>query len=748
MINFKKYFFKHQNEKIFTQILFALFLIVLILVTIVFLLIYQSIKSQSLEQAYTDELENIVSISYSSTIMNDTVDALLNQLYENPKIHQLIYTNSPDNFDIINAISYFNEYVAASHWIESAYIYCAKENSVVYSQLRNNTYQFGRTQVKDFWDKDYLNYLCSLSMPLKAPTLRDVTATNSPTPQKVFTYYLPVKNHSRYYDGMYVINIRADRLIELCYGIANHTSRQIIIADSSENYYTSTTQLMNEESMALLLKQIYETDNTYGHSSMVSNDNKVFCTWNKEENTQFAFVSCIPEATILQQVNTLRFFLFFFYLSALVISCCAILFLSHITNTAYKNLQKQYENTAKKYQLNHGFIKDTLLRNFLSAKGDLSIITENFSDNNIDLQNYKNNSLVLMEIKGELTGNSMQNPRTILQSSLDHMLCNKFHFELVDVLQNRLLLILECRDPSVISELLFKLSAKLMEANGQNISGVFAIDVGCLIDVPSTYKQLASHLELLYFYPTEKFVDLRDLNKRNLWGYPQIKTVTNKFIYELNEQRFKEASNILSEFFDKWFEPLSDVRLTLEYLIKELNLYIDAFFYKYAVNTNFDMQMFQNNINHCESSNHVKNHFLNLVDDIQCVYAMIGQRSKYVDDVIDIIHKNYQNPNLSVDTLADDIGLSASHMQSVFKSTTGISIARYLRHLRLEKTTELLTQTDISINDIASQTGFGNVNYFYATFKKHYSMTPNEYRIQNKTHITTIADSNKNNFEE
>ena len=745
MVNFKKYFPRQQQEKFLVKILFAILFITLTLVTFFFTLIYQNLKIHSLEQAYKDELENIISISYSATVMNDTADALLKQLYENPKINQLVYTNTPNSFNIINSISYFNEYIAASHWVDSAYIYCRKENTIVFSFFSDNKYNFGRTQLESFWDIDYLNYLCGLYPPLNSPILRETTTNDSSESQKVFTYYHPVKNHSNYYDGMYVVNISANRLIELCQGIANNTSRQIVIADNNKNYYASTTQLLDQAHLNTLLTQISETNETCGYCTIDSADNKIFCTWNKKNSSQFTFISCISETDVLLQANHLKSILFFFYSAVLIISCCAIIVLSYLTNTAYDKLQKQYENTEKKYRLNHGLVKDTLLRNFLSAKGDLASIIENFQDYNILLQSYTNYSLILMEINENPRENTTRllhpNARTIFKNSLDHILSNQFRFELVDVLQNRLLLILECPDSAVISELSHKLSVKLMETNEQSISGIFAVDVGIFSDVPSSYKQLTAHMDLLYFYPAGKFVSLDDLNQRSFYGYQQLKTVTNKFIYHMNEQRFDEASSVLSEFFDEWFEPSSDARLTLDYLIKELTLYLESFFYKYAVNTNFDMNIFQNTIMRCECSGDVKNQFLHLIDDIQSVFSVIGQRNKYIDDVIDRIQRNYQDPNLSADTLADEIGLSSSHIQSVFKSSTGISIARYMRQLRLAKSTELLIQTDISINDIAALTGFGNANYFYAAFKKHYSMTPNEYRIQYKTHVSAPADT-------
>lgn len=405
-------------------------------------------------------------------------------------------------------------------------------------------------------------------------------------------------------------------------------------------------------------------------------------------------------------------------------------------------MQKQYAKTLKQYQDNHSFIKDTLLRNFLTAKGDYHVITERFSENKIELANYKHYSLVLMEMKPvslsiKNASSSIHNPRIALQSILSLVLSRKYNVEIADVLQNRQLLIIECADVVVLTELMKKLAYGLFEKYNYMISGLSAVDIGSLDDIPPEYRRLTQQFELLYFHPMNGIIDIASLSTRNYVGYDRIDVVCSKLIQELKSQHYDQATKLLSDFLSEWFEPLSDAHRTVDYLTKELSTYINTFAQVYAVTMDFDAKTFQNNISRCDSASEVKTLFLNLLDDIQSVFAGVGQRSNYIDKVVDIIHKNYHDPGLSVDVLADEVGLSASHMQSVFKSTTGISVSRYLRHHRLQKAAELLAHTNISVNEISEQTGFGNASYFYTVFKKHYSITPNEYRLQHKVSEST-----------
>ncbi len=167
---------------------------------------------------------------------------------------------------------------------------------------------------------------------------------------------------------------------------------------------------------------------------------------------------------------------------------------------------------------------------------------------------------------------------------------------------------------------------------------------------------------------------------------------------------------------------------TLDLLIAGVSEYIATFKRAYAVTMEYNPSRFRTEALRAESSRAVKRLFLDLVQDVSCAFASIDNRSNYIDALIGYIERNYADPKLNIDALADHVGLSASHIQNIFKAATGSSISAYLRRLRLNKATEFLAQTDVPISEIAERTGFGNSNYFYTVFKRHYAVTPSEYR--------------------
>lgn len=88
---------------------------------------------------------------------------------------------------------------------------------------------------------------------------------------------------------------------------------------------------------------------------------------------------------------------------------------------------------------------------------------------------------------------------------------------------------------------------------------------------------------------------------------------------------------------------------------------------------------------------------------------------------------NYALP-ITLDSLADATHINKFHLSHIFTKHLGMSPINYLIRRRLQISRDLLTQTDHSIAQIASSTGFASQSYFSQVFKKNAGMSPNQYR--------------------
>ena len=95
--------------------------------------------------------------------------------------------------------------------------------------------------------------------------------------------------------------------------------------------------------------------------------------------------------------------------------------------------------------------------------------------------------------------------------------------------------------------------------------------------------------------------------------------------------------------------------------------------------------------------------------------------------VLKYVENNYAD-KISIADIADVAGFSESHFMRYFKETMGTSFVDYLKDYRLTMAARLLQSSDSSVLSISGEVGFESLSYFNRAFKKHYGMTPLQYR--------------------
>lgn len=108
--------------------------------------------------------------------------------------------------------------------------------------------------------------------------------------------------------------------------------------------------------------------------------------------------------------------------------------------------------------------------------------------------------------------------------------------------------------------------------------------------------------------------------------------------------------------------------------------------------------------------------------------ARKGTTKTIVQEAKRYIEENYQNSNLSLETLCDHLHMSTAYFSTVFKKEEGESYISYLTGVRMKKAAELLKTTDEKTYVIAAKVGYDEPNYFSYVFKKRYGVSPNKFR--------------------
>ncbi len=112
-------------------------------------------------------------------------------------------------------------------------------------------------------------------------------------------------------------------------------------------------------------------------------------------------------------------------------------------------------------------------------------------------------------------------------------------------------------------------------------------------------------------------------------------------------------------------------------------------------------------------------------DDLQRIPLrhFVGKQSMKLVTAVELMEANIKEPISQVE-LADYVDLSRRQLQRLFQKYLLCTPSRYYLQLRLQRARELLVQTDLSLVEIASQTGFVSNSHFSKSYKEFYGYSP------------------------
>ena len=133
----------------------------------------------------------------------------------------------------------------------------------------------------------------------------------------------------------------------------------------------------------------------------------------------------------------------------------------------------------------------------------------------------------------------------------------------------------------------------------------------------------------------------------------------------------------------------------------------------------------------------------NLVDNVRRIRGKysgaLGQKAKIeqiqvkgnndalMERVMKYMNEHLTDPDLNVEKLTEDVGISRAQLHRKLKEIAGVSAGEFIRNLRLEQAARLIEEGQINITQVAYSVGFSNQTHFSTVFKKHYGMSPSEY---------------------
>lgn len=106
--------------------------------------------------------------------------------------------------------------------------------------------------------------------------------------------------------------------------------------------------------------------------------------------------------------------------------------------------------------------------------------------------------------------------------------------------------------------------------------------------------------------------------------------------------------------------------------------------------------------------------------------------SDICDKALDLIDKDFANPEISLVSISDDIAVSPNYLSALIKKSTGSTFIELLTKKRMETAKELLVNSELKIREITEKCGYSDQHYFSYCFKKYIGVSPNGFRRESE----------------
>lgn len=722
------------RDKYFYRVLLLITIALLLTINLLSFILYKNYEVNTINKFREINIEILNETSRMNEFIGRNVKLSGMNLFHETPIQRLMNNSVTSNFEKVEAIRRMDTIKSTGLHYHSIYIY-NPEMDYIYA-----TSNYLSSSKDRFFDEGIID-LVESDKNLKSfyPIPRWIEDGNYK--HAVCTYFFYEGSNLSTSNGILVINLDLNWLNEIEGVNDKNTSLYIIDQDRRVVYNSDREKFLMDLSDYEYIDKIFSSEEVSGSFIEKLDNGKTLVMYSKPEGQEWYFIKLMPyeslvDNIVIMRMNTIKYTSIFlviglgisFMLSKRLSSPIDRIMemikdfggqkdsddISYITTSIQDIIVKtsDLENISKSY-LNE--LKKELMREIIigNIKGEKNILTT-LKDYNMELPYYGDYHLLLC-YKG--SGYTSESNQLDFDECIYHLNMGTDSIHIIQDANSQ-------RLNQVIDMFRFQGIQLIVCSRQVKSLGEFKEEYDCLNELlknrvfyPKGYVIYSINEEKKFGYseyPLNKESEIiSSLRKGNI---EESKISFNEFIESINVYRYDYFKFNLVRLFFAIKNLISDIEIN-EYLTGYHKLNRDC------------LEKYLEEINHISE---LDIYFEDIFTEI--ISAVEKGRSKrnlaIIKKVIEYVEENYQDVNLSTQSISDFIGLSSSYVNQIFKSEKDISISEYILNFRMEKAKFYLMNKDITIKDIANKVGFHNDNYFYTVFKKITYLTPGQYRKQ------------------
>jgi len=737
-----------QDKNSFYSKIFMTIIVSIVATTITLSgILYFNFEGIVLKQIYQEAKNGLDQTSKESELMTTTASVFARQIYNDGVISNLLNYRSPDITDTTIAIRQLDAYRATSPYIDSIYVY-NHSNGTFYTSSDKGTNAIYYRQ--EFYDQALVEIIDRFDeYPVLTPIPRSISV-QFPTPQQTDCYTFLFYNTLGNGDKIIVVNISQDKL-RLASGYSNRYQEVDTFVMNPSGILVSASQkhpMLTDISAEPFVKRILSTNNTSGYFADAVDGVKSLVTYSYPDTLNWRYVRVIPYERIVEQIQSMKTktiaFSSFTLIGGLLVSYILSRRLSLNVDRKLSRLSTlEAEQRSSLHQLKQDFMRKLILDS--SPYGLDSNVERQLQAYHLRLRPDWSYLLILFRIDhyAKYTDEYHYQDRGLMKFAFINIACELLSdtspSEGVDMGED-CIAILWRPDPDTANGAEWKsvLSKKLEEVR-DSAQELLKLSVTAAVNsAPGPVNELSLQ------YDQALDVSLYRMFSGHgaiLFGSDYAERETREYVYPVLKEKalldtlmlgkFAELKDMLVDLLNEHLDgSLVSFHLVTSHLAIKLNHAIASLIKNHNLSMEFNVQSVFLQLNRAETLQEIEQLYFSLFDRL--AEALDDKKNAKQDDLVTrirtYIEQGYADQSLSVDSIADRLGMSATYIGRLFKKGSGGTILDYIVEVRMTQAKELLHGTEHSVSEIADRVGFNNVTYFYRVFKKYSGMTPSEYR--------------------
>ncbi|MFC5402645.1 AraC family transcriptional regulator [Cohnella soli] len=736
-----------EQKKVYRRIFISFIACIIITLMVTSTILYVNFENIATEQVYRADNKNLLQTKNEVSKMTDTVKALSSQIYSDYAVSKLLYYVNPNIYDVIFAQQQLDNYRASLPFIESIYVYNAKSNQFYISSnsIRNGIQPTSELDDEGIFDifnrfKDYMPF-----EPI--PRAYNVGALEK-TQVTSYTYLCySIINDNDQLNTAVVVNISASWLSQHVKQSGNDGNGESTFIMNKDGILYSRggpqpmlTDLSGTGYIRKIMNDVdsssYFIDSVDGVKSLVS--------YTSPDASGWRYVHIIPYDEINHDISVMRYRTLYITLGILLLGLL-VSFIS--SNTIYRPMDKffrRFKVLEAERRSHLQILKQEFLRNTILGR------ETNVADAMQQKLNYFGSKLRVEE-RSVLLLLKMDRYSECLERYKDGIALNKYAImnicaeiasavceaEATDMGEDNIAILLNERpsdltfDRESLTDLLKQMQVAVENHLKQTVSFTASPVKSSMDQCVELYRQLleASSHRLFEGHSSILFSDDVMSLKSKMYVFPAHKE--KQLVDSLMTGNAQEAKAVYCDIVSETSEyPFTVIQLVLSHVTLTINNVFNTLKKNNALLATPDFDTTRISLNHVETIGQINEAFHKLFDDIGKMLE--EKRSNKHEDLVkkihEIIERDYANPNLSLNTIADELSLSPVYLSRLYKQLSANALSDVIGELRMNKAKELLLRPEYTIAEIAERIGFTNSSYFYRLFKKSNGITPNDFR--------------------